>query len=38
MDTKSMMEVSIIGPATAGEEILKRNVINKLNYVLSKKD
>lgn len=38
MDTKSMVEVSIIGPATAGEEIPKRNVINKLNYVLSKKD
>ncbi len=38
MDTKSMVEVSIMGPATAGEEILKRNVINKLNYVLSKKD
>ena len=37
MDTKSMVEVSIMGPATAGEEILKRNVINKLNYVLSKK-
>lgn len=38
MDTKSMVEVSIMGPATAGEEILKCNVINKLNYVLSKKD
>ena len=38
MDTKSMVEVSIMGPATAGEEMLKRNVINKLNYVLSKKD
>ena len=38
MDTKSMVEVSIMGPATAGEEILKRNVINKLNYVLSKED
>jgi hypothetical protein len=38
MDTKSMVEVSIMGPATAGEDILKRNVINKLNYVLSKKD
>ncbi len=38
MDTKSMVEVSIMGPATAGEEILKRNVINNLNYVLSKKD
>jgi len=38
MDTKSMVEVSIMGPATAGEEILKRNFIHKLNYVLSKKD
>lgn len=38
MDTKSMVEVSIMGPATAGEDILKRNVINNLNYVLSKKD
>ena len=38
MDTKSMVEVSIMGPATAGEDILKRNVINKLNHVLSKKD
>ena len=38
MDTKSMVEVSIMGPATAGENILKRNVINNLNYVLSKKD
>ena len=38
MDTKSMVEVSIMGPATAGEGILKRNVINNLNYVPSKKD
>jgi len=38
MDTKSMVEVSIMGPASAGEEVLKHNVINKLNYVLSKKD
>jgi hypothetical protein len=38
MDTKSMVEVSIMGPATAGEDILKRNVINNLNYILSKKD
>ena len=38
MDTKSMVEVSIMGPASAGEEVLKRNVINKLNYILSKKD
>lgn len=38
MDTKSMVEVSIMGPATAGEDILKHNVINNLNYVLSKKN
>lgn len=38
MDTKSMVEVSIMGPATGGEDILKHNVINNLNYVLSKKD
>ena len=38
MDTKSMVEVSIMGPTTAGEDILKHNVINNLNYVLSKKD
>lgn len=38
IDTKSMVEVSIMGPASAGEELLKHNAINKLNYVLSKKD
>lgn len=38
VDTKTMVEVSIMGPTSAGEETLKRNVINKLNYVLSKKD
>lgn len=38
MDTKSMVEVSVMGPDTAGEGMLSRNVINKLNYVLSKKD
>ena len=37
VDTHSMVEVSIMGPASAGEAVLKRNVINKLNYVLSKK-
>jgi hypothetical protein len=37
VDTHSMVEVSIMGPASAGEETLKRNYINKLNYVLSKK-
>ena len=38
MDTKSMVEVSIMGPASAGEEVLKCNVINKLNYIIFKKD
>jgi hypothetical protein len=38
IDTITLVEVSIVGPASSGEEILKHNVINKLNYVLSKKD
>ena len=38
VDTDTLVEVSIMGPANAGNEILKRNVINKLNHVLSKKD
>ena len=37
VDTHSMVEVSIMGPASAGDAVLKRNDINKLNYVLSKK-
>lgn len=37
VDTETMVEVSMMGPVNAGEETLKRNVINKLNYVLSKK-
>ena len=37
MDTKTLTEVSIVGPANAGEEILKRNVLRKLEYVLAKK-
>ena len=38
VDTETLVEVSMMGPVSAGEEVLKRNVINKLNYVLSKKD
>jgi hypothetical protein len=38
VDPETLTEVSIMGPPSAGQEILKRNVINKLNYVLSKKD
>ena len=36
MDTKTLTEVSIVGPANAGEEVLKRNVLRKLEYVLAK--
>ncbi|MGB0629481.1 MAG: DUF6898 family protein [Alphaproteobacteria bacterium] len=36
IDPDTMVEVSIMGPPSAGQETLKRNAINKLNYVLSK--
>lgn len=37
MDTATLTEISIQGPANAGEEILKRNALNRLKYVLEKK-
>lgn len=37
MDTKTLTEVSIQGPSSAGEEMLKRNAIKRLEYVLKKK-
>ncbi len=37
MDTKSLTEISIQGPASAGEAILKMNAIRRLEYVLKKK-
>lgn len=37
MDVQSLTEVSIQGPANAGEEALKRNAIKRLEYVLAKK-
>ena len=37
MDTQSLTEVSIQGPANAGEEMLKRNALRRLEYVLKKK-
>ena len=37
VDPVTLVEVSIMGPASAGQEVLKRNAINKLQYVLSKK-
>ena len=37
MDTKSLTEISIQGPANAGETVLKRNALKRLEYVLKKK-
>lgn len=37
VDPDTLTEVSIMGPPSVGEEVLKRNAINKLEYVLSKK-
>lgn len=37
MDTQSLTEISVQGPASAGEEILKRNALKRLEYVLKKK-
>ena len=36
VDTVTGIEVSIVGDPTVGEETLKRNAVNKLNYVLRK--
>ncbi len=37
MDTKTLTEVVIQGPASASEEILTRNAMRRLEYVLKKK-
>ncbi len=37
MDTKTLTEISIQGPASAPEETLKRNALKRLEYVLKKK-
>ncbi len=37
MDTKTLTEISIHGPKSAGEEILKQNALKRLEYVLKKK-
>lgn len=37
MDTATLTEISIQGPASAGEETLKRNALMRLEYVLKKK-
>lgn len=37
MDSATLTEISIQGPASAGEETLKRNALKRLEYVLRKK-
>ena len=37
VDPETGTEVSIVGSPSAGEEILKRTAINKLNFVLRKR-
>lgn len=37
MDTTSLTEVSIQGPQNSPQEILKRNALKRLEYVLKKK-
>lgn len=37
MDTASLTEVSISGPASAGEAMLKLNALKRLEYVMKKK-
>ncbi len=37
MDPVTLTEVTIVGPANAGEEVLKHNVLRKLEFALAKK-
>ncbi len=37
VDPETLVEVSIVGSPSQGEELLKRSAINKLNYVLRKR-
>ena len=37
MDIKTLTEVSIQGPATSPKELLKRNALKRLEYVMRKK-
>ena len=37
IDPETLIEVSIVGPASADEEELTRNVLKKLEYVLAQK-
>ena len=37
MDPETLVEVSIVGPASAGQSVLRANALNKLKYVLAKR-
>ncbi len=37
LDTATLTEISVQGPASAGKEALKHNAIKRLEYVLKKK-
>jgi hypothetical protein len=37
VDPETLTEGTIMGPPSAGQEMLKRSAINKLNYVILKK-
>lgn len=37
MDAKTLTEISIQGPVSAGEETLQNNALRRLEYVLRKK-
>ncbi|MDF2366483.1 hypothetical protein [Sneathiella sp.] len=38
IDPVTMMEVSIVGPSSVGQEELKRTALAKLHYVMNKKN
>lgn len=37
MDPDTLVEVSIVGPASAGEAVLRQNALNKLKYILARR-
>lgn len=37
IDPTTMLEVSIVGPSSVGQEELKRTALQKLHYVMNKK-
>jgi Domain of unknown function (DUF6898) len=37
VDTETLTEVSVVGPATASEATLKQNALRKLEFVLAKR-